>query len=138
MPGNIDPIYTKEADNQWAGAALTAANTARNGTGTVNTVWTADATNGGYCQFIQLSPLGTNVQTVARIFENNGSTNATAANNTLIAEVTCPATTTSETVALFPVAIPMNRAFNPGHKLNIVFGTAVAAGFHATSFAGKF
>jgi len=44
MTANINPIYTRSADIQRGATAVTAANTAKDGTGTVATVFTADAT----------------------------------------------------------------------------------------------
>lgn len=121
---------------------ITTANTARDGTGTMVTAFTADATNGGRVEHLRFRALGTNVATVARVFINNGLTNATAANNTLYAEVTLAATTLSKVAALanqeipnantmpdatgFPIVLP------PGYKLNICLGTTVAAGYSVT------
>ena len=76
MAANTAPIYTALGDIQWGatdgngGAAgpLKTANTAKDGTGTVLTVFTADATNGGYVQRARFRAVGTNVATVARIF----------------------------------------------------------------------
>src|SRR4051812_17212374 len=98
MAVNITPIYSKVGDIQWA--TILTANTAKDGTGTVVTIFVADATNGGRVERVRARALGTNVATVLRIFINNGSTNATAANNTLWAEATLPATTLSEVGAL--------------------------------------
>jgi hypothetical protein len=137
MPANIDPIYSKIADIQWI-TALTAANTAMDGTGTVSTAFTADATNGGYVSKLRIKPLGTNVATVMRIFINNGSTNATAANNVLYGEVTLIATTAIATQALNEYDYPMNLALPAGYKINVVLGTAVAAGYVVAGIGGKY
>jgi hypothetical protein len=72
MTGNVSPIFSRVGDIQWA-AALTAANTALDGTGATATVFTADAANGGRVEFIRAKPLGTNVATVASVFINNGA-----------------------------------------------------------------
>ena len=136
---NIDPRYSAVGDCQW-GAALTAANTAKDGTGTVTTICTADATNGGRFERIKVRALGTNVATVMRFFINNGSTNTTATNNALISELTCPATTLSEVAALadleatlfMPIVLP------PGYRILCTIGTAVAAGLQPCAIGGKF
>lgn len=133
---NTKPIYTREPDNQWGTVA--AANTAKDGTGTVVTVFTADATNGGRVEKLKVRPLGTNVATVMRVFINNGLTNATAANNVLYMEKTLPATTVSETAELPDVEIPLNLALYKGHKLNVTLGTVVAAGLAVTAVGGKY
>jgi hypothetical protein len=138
MSANTSPIFSKLGDIQWAPAPITAANTAKDGTGTVATAFTADATNGGFVQKLIARPLGTNVATVLRVFLNNGSTNATAANNALIAEMTLPATTLSEVAAQPDFILPLNLAIPPGYKLNCTIGTAVAAGHQVTAFGGAY
>lgn len=138
MPANKSPIYTLAADIEWGATALTAANTAKDGTGTVLTVFTADATNGGFVQRIRFQPAGTNVATVARIFINNGSTNGTAANNIYWDQITLPATTISETAAINYGELGLNFALPAGYKLNVVLGTAVAAGYYITVIGGKY
>lgn len=146
MPANKDPIYTLLADIQWgatdgnggAAGSLKTANTAKDGTGTVLTVFTADATNGGFVPVVRVRPVGTNVATVMRVFINNGSTNATIANNILFLEVTCPATTVSEVAQQLPVDIPIGFALPPGYKINVTVGTTVAAGFAVSVPAGKY
>ena len=80
MVANTAPIFSRQAHVSWVNG-ITAANTAKDGTGTVDTVFTADATNGSFLQKLIIRPRGTNVVSVLRVFLNNGSTNATAANN---------------------------------------------------------
>ena len=137
MATNTTPIFTGTAVSPF-GAAVTAANTAADGTGTVTTIFTTDATNGGFCGFIKLKPLGTNVASVARFFINNGSTNATATNNALIGEVTLPATTVSQTASLIELGYPVMMAIQAGYKINMTIGTAVAAGWIASVEAGSY
>jgi hypothetical protein len=140
MAGNASPIYSRVGDIQW-GTLLTTANTAVDGTGTVVTIFSADATNGGRVERIKVRAAGTNVATVLRIFINNGLTNATPANNSLFAELTCPATTLSQVAALldpaagildFPLVLP------PGYKVNCTIGTTIAAGIYVTALGGKY
>ena len=137
MP-NTAPIFSRVARAAWA--AITAANTAKDGTGTVATIMTADAVEGGFLHKIICEPAGTNVATIVRVFINNGSTNATAANNTLVAQIGLPASTLSE-VAVATMT-PMERVFNipvpPGYKINVVLATAAAAGWHVTAIAGDY
>ena len=138
MAANNNPIFTAAPDVQWATAALTTANTAKDGTGTVSTVFTADAANGGYVHKLVARAIGTNVATVLRIFINNGSTNGTAANNILFAEMTLPATTLSEVAALAPYEMPLNLALPAGYKINCTIGTTVAAGYMLSVVGGKY
>lgn len=138
MPANAQPIFSKIGDIQWGAAAITAANTAKDGTGTVTTIFTADITNGGLVDDIVIAPIGTNVQTVLRVFINNGSTNATPANNVLIDEVVLPATTLTETDLMGIFRCSINRALPPGYKINVVLATAIAAGVMVSANGGKY
>lgn len=137
MPANTTPIFVKTPRNEW-GANIATANTAMDGTGTVITCFTADATNGSFCNKIKIQALGSNVASVLRVFMNNGSTNATAGNNALIAEATLPATTGTNTAALAPVEIPVNLAMKPGYKLNLTIGTTVSAGYAVSAHGGDY
>jgi hypothetical protein len=137
MPGNTAPIFSKVAKAQWVNG-ITAANTAKDGTGTVETVFTADATNGSFLQKLIIRPRGTNVASVLRIFMNNGLTNATPANNALIGEVTLPATTNSEVAAIQGTEVNLNIPIPVGYKINVTLGTAVAGGYVVTGVGGDY
>ena len=137
MPANTSPIFTLTPGVEWGTTTVTTANTAKDGTGTVLTVWTA-GTNGSYIQRVRFRPSGTSVQTVARLFINNGSTNATAANNILFDEITLSAITVSETAAQPSFEIPMNFAIPAGYVLNITIGTTVAAGWYVSAIGGDY
>lgn len=138
MPANTNPIYTRTPDIQWGATTVATANTAKDGTGTVLTVFTADATEGGFVQKMRFRAAGTNVATVARIFINNGSANSTAANNILFDEITLAATTLSETGALATYEVPINLALPAGYKLNVTIGTTVSAGYYVSAVGGKY
>lgn len=117
---------------------IATANTAKDGTGTVVTMFTATNANQGYPNKLRFCPLGTNVATVARIFINNGQTNATATNNSLYKEITLPATTLTETAAQTEQEIDFDNLQLPaGYKLNVTLGTTVAAGFAMTCLGGQ-
>lgn len=116
----------------------TSANTAKDGTGTVATVFTAGG-NGSKVDEIRFLHMGTNVATAVRIFVNNGSTNATAANNNLIFELTMAANTASEVAAqVFQVITFSNLVLPAGYKLNVTIGTAIASGIMVTALGGDF
>ncbi len=138
MAANTNPIFSRIADIQWHSAALTAANTAKDGTGSVATVFTADATEGGRIEKLVARAVGTNVATVLRVFVNNGASNATPANNVLLAEMTLPATTLSEVAALASYELPLNLALPAGYKINCALGTAVAAGYMLSAIGSKY
>lgn len=136
MSTNTDPIFTGTPDLQF-GTAVTAANTAMDGTGTVTTIFTAGV-DGGYVGLCKLKALGTNVASVARFFVNNGGANSTPANNALIGEVTLPATTANATAALVELGYFFGLALPAGWKINMTLGTAVAAGWIASVEGGSY
>ena len=126
--------------------AITAANTAADGTGTVtflqtNTAGTAAdlviGAGGAFIDSLVIIPRGTNVATVMRLFANANATNATAANNELIGEATCPASTVSQVAALAPVVIQVKKWYPSGTKFFVTIGTAVAAGFNASLYGSQ-
>jgi hypothetical protein len=141
MPANTAPIFSAKGAIQWNPTILNTANTAKDGTGTVATVFTGNAAGnnaGNFVQKLVARPLGTNIATVLRLFINNGSVNSTAANNSLIAELTLPATTVSEIAAQPDYVLPLNFAVPAGFKLNATIGTTVVAGFAVTIIGGEY
>jgi hypothetical protein len=138
MAANTAPIFSLAGDVQWGTTAITTLNTAKDGTGTVLTCFTADTTNGGFVQRIRFRAAGTNIATVARVFINNGSANSTAGNNILFDEITLAATTLSEVSALTVYELPLNFALPAGYKLNVTIGTTVAAGYYVSVIGGKY
>lgn len=144
MPANNDPIFTrvgdlsKDAANGFAAAILLAAND-YTGAGANNVlVFTADSVNGSFVQRLRFKAVSSNVATVARIFVNNGSTNATAANNSFFGEIGLPVTTAIATAPTPDIDFIMNMALNPGWKIYVGLGTAVAGGWVVTPVAGKY
>jgi hypothetical protein len=138
MPANTQPIFSVAGDIEWGPTVLTTQNTAKDGTGTVLTVFSADTTNGGFVQRIRFRSAGTNIATVARVFINNGLTNTTPANNILYDEITLAATTLSEVAALATYELPLNFALPPGYRLNVTLGTTVAAGYYVSVIGGRY
>jgi len=145
MPANTTPIFPLTPKVSWG--TVTTANTAKDGTGTVVTIFTSGA-NGARIDQIKVRALGTNVATVLRFFINNGSDNAVAANNSLIHEQTIAATTLSETAMLLDnnINITVNTTetvvpipyLPAGYKINIAIGTTVAAGLQVTAHGGDY
>lgn len=138
MAANTTPIFLRQPAVSYLTTG-TAANTNFDGTGTVTTVFTADATNGSKIETVYLTHLGTNVATVVRFFINNGSTNTTAANNALVHEETMAANTASQTAASTQVIwTPQNLVLKPGYKLNVTIGTAIASGIMVAAVGGDY
>lgn len=149
MAGNTNPIFPEIPKCQWNTAAITAANTAMDGTGAVVDITpVAIGADGARVDQIIVQPLGTNVATVMRFFLNNGGANTTAANNCLVHSATLPASTVSQTAAMtgYDIAIAKDDGtyecpipyIPPGHKLFVTIGTAVAAGFKVSVFYGEY
>ena len=139
MAANIQPIYTRLADVQWATDIVQSANTTTTLTsGTIYPVFTADTTNGGYVQRIRFRPLGTNAATVARVWINNGSDTTVAANNAMWDEIAIALTTVSQTAAQATYELPLNFPLPASYRLYVTLGTATAAGFDVTVIGGKY
>lgn len=120
----------------WPGAVITAANTAKDGTGTVSVILT-NTRKDLYLEKLIFRAAGTNVASVGRVFINNGSTNATAANNSLFAEKTLPATTLSEVAALADVEVYLGIWLPQYYRILVTLGTAVSAGYYVSAVGGK-
>lgn len=135
MTANTSPIFTLTPRVEWS--TISTANTAYDGTGTVasNTI---GATFGTYVKKLILKPLGTNVTTKLMIFINNGSANSTAANNTMVYDITLPASTASNSSMLPTMEIPLDLILPSGYKLLFTLGTAVSAGWQITTFSGDY
>jgi hypothetical protein len=141
MPANTSPIFSAKGAIQWSPTFLAAANIAKDGTGTVATIFTGNNTGnaaGNFVQRLVARPLGTNIATVLRVFINNGGVNTTAANNNLIAELSLPATAISEAAAQPDFILPLNFVVPAGYKIICTLGTAVAAGYAVTIIGGEY
>ena len=145
MSGNNDPLFSRQGDVSANGtttmfAVLTAAANDFTGAGANNALcFTADSTNGGFIRSIKCKAAGTNVASVVRVFINNGSTNTSATNNVFFTEQALPATTSNAAAATGnDIEIPMFIALNPGFRIYVGLGTAVAAGWFFTPIAGKY
>lgn len=139
---STSPAFASVPPSNFTPGSLTAANTALDGTGTTLLIATAPAVTGGgsVVERVRCMHKGTNVATVVRVFLNNGSTPATAGNNTLIAEKTIPANTLTQTAESIPQDIVINQLLK-GHattpeRLYVAIGTAVAAGVQFTAIGG--
>lgn len=140
------PIFPASMKTSFTGN-ITTANTAKDGTGTVNLLVTAGAL-GARIDQIKVRAKGTNVATVMRFFVNNGADPTIATNNTLVHETTIAATTLSEVAAVADndITIIKNTTetacpipYLPAtYRLYVTIGTAVAAGVQATAWYGDY
>lgn len=111
----------------WCPTAITTANTAKDGTGTVMQLF-EDAIE-VFIERLLFLPIGTNTASVMRVFVNNGGVNSLAANNFLYAEKSLPATTLTEVAAQTPQEIVLREALSAKQRLLFTIGTTVAAGW---------
>ena len=139
MAANTAPIYVLTPKISWS--TITAANTALDGSGTVATVFTG-ATNGSYVTSIIVKSYTTTATSAAatfRIFVNNGSTNATPANNTLIRDFVLTAVTASNTASTLNWEFPINFMLPASYVLNCTIATvAGSSGFALTAIGGDY
>lgn len=150
MAANTAPRYTLIGDystnanttsSATMGAAITTATGDFTGVSANHArLFTAGA-DGSRIVGIHFEALGTNVQTVARIYINNGGSQTTASNNAIVGQLTLPATTTSNTSAIgssdyyFPG--PAGYAdLPPGFTVWVGLGTTVASGWEITPILG--
>ncbi len=136
MAAGQAPIFCDTPRASWSAISITA-NAAFDGTGTVATIFTAGA-DGSKIEDVYINHLGSNIATVVRFFINNGSTNATPANNTLVHEETMAANTADQDTASVPVIWRANLVLPAGYKLNATSGTTVANGVQVTAIGGDF
>ena len=120
-----------QTDNTSWSSVVTAANTNRDGTGTLNSVWTAGA-QGGLLYGLRFVPNGENVATLARIFLYNGSAYK------LWREFELPATNDSATAAQAEQYLSINRQMAVSRQVLFVLATAVAAGWSVIGEGGDF
>ena len=138
MAQNTTPVFPLAPRVSLVGAIITAAVTAKDGTGTATLVFTAKAVDGSRVDYLKVRSLGTNVVTVMRVFINNGADQAIAGNNALFVERTIPATTLSETAELPDNYIPLDISLPADYRIYVTIGTAVAAGLKITVVGGDY
>jgi hypothetical protein len=123
--------------NKGTPVKITSANTSLEPTSSLSLVFTAPST-GSFVRKLIVRHLGTNVATVLRVFRNNGSSEAVAANNCLIAEKTIAANTLSQTAESIGYEVFLNLPLATTERLYCTIGTAVAAGVQVSVDAGDF
>lgn len=128
-------IITPQTPNVVVGQSILTANTAKDGTGTVVTLYTAGS-SGSKVDGVYISYTGTSVATVLRLFINNGATSSTATNNTLIKSVSVPANTLSEVAAASDFFAPLGITLPAGYKILATIGTTVASALSLCSTGG--
>jgi hypothetical protein len=148
MAANTQPIFPKVP--QVVNVTLTTADTSLVTPTTQGKVLITGGVDGTRVDAIKVRALGSNIQTVLRVFFNDGL-GVAATNFTLVHEVRLPATTASATdvnqatdVVLLPINYDNAGSGNlppylkSGQKLYVAIGTTVAAGVAVTAFGGDY
>lgn len=132
MAANNKPIFGLTPNVGPLNVLITTAGNVYDGnSANVVAAFTAGAA-GAYIERIRFKAAGSNIQTVCRVFINNGSAFTTAANNILFDEITLPATTASATAATTLQEIAVGIAIPAGWRIGVVVATTVAAGWYVT------
>lgn len=119
MAVTATPIFAQALRH--SAVAISTANTNRDGTGTIGTVFTANATNGSGVDHIDICATGTTTAGVVRLYVHNGSTAF------LWKEILVSAITPSATVAAFMRRIDCSR---PENELTLAAGWSLRASTH--------
>lgn len=148
MPANTSPIFTVSGDISWGSTnPITNAVTGTTGAGVfdgtnANTVLVFTAgTNGAFVQKLVLEAGGSNIASVLRVHINNGSTNSTAANNTLYMQYSLPVTTTDNDAAISHLEVPLNIQLPASYRIYVTIGAASATltgGWYITAVGGEY
>ncbi len=137
MPANTDPIFSLTPITTML-ALQTTGNNNYDGTNGAVTLMYTSGSNGSYVRTIIGEAAGTNIATVLRVWINNGSTNATAGNNSLAFQFSLPATTASASAATAHIELPLNIQLPASYRLYGVLGTTVSAGWTFTTHGGDY
>ena len=144
MPANTSPVYPLTPNTGYAGGVTgigVNVVTDYDGTGANNVLAFTAGANGSYLSHIVLKAKGTNAISVARIYLNNGSSNtASAANNSLIREASLPSTTSSTTVELPNIFVPIGMFIPANNRIyiGISAASALATGWASTAPGGDY
>ena len=144
MAANTSPIHPLTPNVGGTGTlavALTAANTAEDGSGTVVTIFTAGA-NGSRVDNVRAKPdqAGNNIATRLKIFVNDGTAQTAGAQHSVqIADFALPATTASQSVQnTADIVIPLNIAIPASYRIQVCIGTTVANGWFISAQGGDY
>lgn len=145
MAANTLPIFSAVGKISWA--QITGTDGSQDGTDAdVVLVFTADSTNGSFAHKIICQPRSASGSVsfpagAIRIYLNNGSTNATATNNSLIRELSIPAQTVNVAATTGSPAyeIPLNIQIPPSYRIYVGYSASVANGvLQVTAIGGDY
>ena len=118
----------------WTKTPVTTANTARDGSGTLTLVWTADEEK-QYVDTIRCSPVGTNVETEAVLIGSNGSGVGVPHNNFLLGNKQLAATTIGSALDTDIVEFQIGAWFPKGYEIYALVHATQAAGRQFVAFS---
>lgn len=122
----------KYADSAAIGMGqVSTANTARDGTGTIATIYTAPA-NGAVVKRVRVVATGTTTAGMVRLFLHDGT------NTRLLAELDVPAVTVSATQAAHVNEFVFDDLVLPSNSWSVRAATHNAETFNVFAFAGEF
>ena len=138
MAQNTAPIFT-QTPRLGFGVINSVNNTFDMATGTSASLFVAGS-SGSYVNKIRVKPSGSTAATVLRFFLNNSGSTTTSTNNSLYAELSMPAITTSSVLAQNDFEVPLNIAIPASYVIYGVSGTAPGAGtgFEVTTIGGDY
>jgi hypothetical protein len=135
MVNNL-PIFSGKPNVGFAN--VTAANTARDGSGTSYLIFSAEATYGSFVERIVVRPGGTIAAGVLRIFYNDGL-GLLAANMSLLYELVIPAYSALDTTIADELVIDVEDGqLPPGARLYATTSVAQSNGLKVTAIGGDY
>jgi hypothetical protein len=149
MAANTNPIFTLTPKMGWlkfrTGSPTTgyiisgSSATATDGSASTATLIATMGSDGGFVTRITAKAMGTNAVAVLRVFVNNGSTKATIANNSMIAELSLPATTQSASTWTTVLELPLMRQMPAGYMIYVdISGSSLTEGWAVTCEWGDY
>jgi hypothetical protein len=124
MAVTATPIFSQAVRH--AVATISTANTNRDGSGTIGTIFTADATDGSIVDHVDITAIGTTTAGVVRLYVHNGSAAF------LWKEILVTAITPSTSIAVWSHTVDCSQR---GNALPLPAGSSLRASTHnAESF----
>lgn len=131
MAVTATPIFAQAPRH--AAAAISTANTNRDGSGTIGTIFTANATNGSSLDSIQITATGTTTAGVVRLYKHNGSTSFLW--KEILVGAIIPSTSTAVFSRRVDCSLPANACYLPaGWSLRASTHNAETFNVHAEGY----
>lgn len=130
MAATSESLSTQADASTWSGT-VTAANPARDGSGTLTVIHTAPA-DGSFLYGLRFSSMGLNEASLANVFIDDG------VSKFLETQVALPAITPSETEPDPVVYVPIGKKIKAGHVISFALCRAVYSGWRAKAVADGF